>query len=420
MEQKAFEEIIGYEDIKLELTRILDQLTNTEKYAALGVLEPHGLLLHGDPGVGKSTIARCFLGACGRRTFICRKDKPNGDFVKEIVRIFDEAADAAPSVVLLDDVDKFANEDEQRRDAEEFVTVQACIDKVKDKQVFVVATANNIMKLPESMVRAGRFDHVLEMKCPTGKDAQKIVAHYLSHKSFVATLDTKLIARLLTGRSCAELENVVNQAGAYAAFSGREQVEMQDMIKAILRIVFEAPEKSDADETGLPVIACHEAGHALVAELLDPDSVNLVTVLAHDSDAEGVTSVHMPDGYFLSKKKMENRVMSLLAGKAATEICFGVVDTGAISDLKRAFNIAHRFVDDYCSYGFDQFVFDRASSDGVLNRRDSRVAAEMSRYYAQVKQLLVDNRAKLDALIARLLEEKTLLGNQVQEILKCA
>ena len=420
MNKHAFDTIVGYEDIKLELMRILDQLRDPEKYAALGVTEPHGLLLHGDPGVGKSTFANCFLDACGRKVYVCRKDKPNGDFVKEIARIFDEAAENAPAVILLDDMDKFSNEDENRRDAEEFVTVQACIDKVKDKQVFVVATANNTHKLPDSLTRAGRFDCVLRVECPESKDAQAIVAHYLAKKPFVAELDVKRIGRLLDGRSCAQLEAVVNQAGVYAAFDGRPQIEMKDMIKAILRVVFEAPEKSDADERSLPMIACHEAGHALVAELLEPDSVDLVTVLSHRSRISGVTALYRDETYFNSKQLMENRVMCLLAGKAATEICYGFVDTGTNSDLHRAFDVVHRFVDDYCSHGFDKFVFDRQSSNELLERRDTRVATELEGYYARVRQMLVENRGKLEKLTARLLEEKTLMGDQVQEILKCA
>ena len=415
-----FKSIVGYKAIKLELSRILDQLTNPEKYAALGVTEPHGLLLHGVPGVGKSTMAQCLVEACGRTAFVCRKDKSNGDFINEIVRVFDEAAESAPSVVLLDDIDKFANEDERHCDSEEFVTVQACIDKVKNKRVFVIATANNMRKLPSSLTRAGRFDHILELHSPEGQDAEDIVAFYLSKKAYVADMNVKRIARLLEGKSCAQLETVVNQAGAYAAFDGRTQVEMKDMIKAILRIVFEAPESFSQDLSTLPLTACHEAGHALVAELLQPDSVNLVTVLNHDSYAAGIISLHRNEGYFHHKKMMENRVMCLLAGKAAIEVCYGVIDPGANDDLKRAFDIVHRFVDHYCSYGFGQFVFDQFPSNGVLDRRDSRVAAEMEHYYAQTKQLIIENRETLDKLTKRLVEEKTLLGDQVQEIIRCA
>ena len=420
MNQNAFEKVVGYADIKLELSRILDQMNDPQKYAKLGVTEPHGLLLEGEPGVGKSTFARSFLEASGRKSYILRKDKPNGDFVKEIARIFEDAAENAPSVILLDDLDKFANEDESHRDAEEFVTVQACIDKYKDRQVFVIATANNVHKLPDSLTRAGRFDHVLTLKCPEGKDAEEIVAYYMSQKSFVADMNTKRIARLLEGRSCAELENVINLAATYAAYEDASQVEMKHMLKAILRIVFGAPEKSNADERSLPLVACHEAGHALVGELLEPGSVDLVTVLNHDSQAAGITALHRDDGYFHSKAHMETRVMCLLAGKAATEVCYGTVDPGVISDMRRAFDIVHRFVDDYCSFGFDRFVFSRDASPDLLSRRDGQVASEMDRYYAQARMLIIQNKAKLEQLTAKLLEEKTLLGDRVQEILQAA
>ncbi len=420
MDKNVFESIIGYSEVKQELMRILDQLENPEKYAALGVTDSHGLLLHGAPGVGKSTFAMDFLKATGRKAFICRKDKTNGDFVEEIVRIFDEAAEAAPSVILLDDLDKFANGDRRRRDTDEFVTVQTCVDRVRDKHVFVVATANDIDKLPDSLKRAGRFDHVLKLECPRGKDAQDIVAHYLSKKSFVADMDVRRIGRLLGGRSCAELETVVNQAGVYAAFDGRSQVETKDMIKSILRIIFEAPESFKEDLKTLPLIACHEAGHALAAELLEPDSVDLITVLNHDSKAAGVTVIPMDECYFHCHKMMENRVMYLLAGKAATEICYGIVDPGVGDDLRRAFAIVAHFVDNYCAFGFDQFVFANDTSDGLLNRRDTRVATELERYYTQVRKLLMENKDKLEALSACLVEEKTLLGDQIQQIVRCA
>ena len=420
MDHSVFNNIIGYQDIKQELLRILDRLRDPEKYEKLGVTSPHGLLLHGAPGVGKSTFANRFIEASGMPSFICRKDKPNGDFVKEIVCVFERAVQAAPAIVLLDDVDKFANEDERHRDAEEFVTVQACIDEAKDKQVFVIATANNIRKLPDSLIRAGRFDHVLKLNCPSGRDAERIVAHYLSQRKYVADLDTKRIARLLNRRSCAELEMVINEAGVYAGYDGRTQIEMGDVLKAILRVVFEAPETTDANDTALELIACHEAGHAVVAELLEPGSVDMVSVLSHGGEIGGITSLYQDENYFYSKKQMENRVMCLLAGKAATEICYGTVDTGTISDLRRAFEIVHRFVDDYCSYGFDQFVIDRVASNEVLDRRDSRIAAEVARYYAQVKQMLTENRGFLNALIAKLTEEKTLLNDQLREILQAA
>ena len=143
-------------------------------------------------------------------------------------------------------------------------------------------------------------------------------------------------------------------------------------------------------------------------------------MLAHDSQAAGITALYRDESYFFSKQLMEIRVKMLLAGKAAVEICYGTVDTGTISDLRRAFDIVHRFVDDYCAYGFDKFVFDQNASDDVLARRDARVAADLENYYNNVRQMLTENRDKLERLTTRLLSEKTLLGDQVQEILRCA
>jgi cell division protease FtsH len=142
--------------------------------------------------------------------------------------------------------------------------------------------------------------------------------------------------------------------------------------------------------------------------------------LNHDSKAAGVTVIPMDECYFHSYEMMEHRVMYLLAGKAATEICYGMVDPGVGSDLRRAFAIVERFVDNYCSFGFDQFVYSGETSDSLLDRRDTRVATELERYYSQVKKLLMANKDKLVALTNRLVEEKTLLGDQVQQILNCA
>ena len=177
---KAIDKIIGYSNIKCELKQIADTLKNRDVYEKLGVYSPRGLLLYGEPGVGKSLMASAIIEESGRTAFTCRKDKPNGDFVKHIKETFDKAAENAPSIVYLDDMDKFANGDERHPDAEEYVTVQSCIDEVKHKEVFVLATVNNINNLPKSLYRAGRFDRTIEVEAPRGKDAEKIIAHVMA------------------------------------------------------------------------------------------------------------------------------------------------------------------------------------------------------------------------------------------------
>lgn len=200
-----FDKIIGYVDIKQELESIVDIMLHPDKYKKLGVSIPHGLMLHGDPGVGKTLMSNCFVAASGRKVFICRKDKPNGDFVKQIKKVFEEAKANAPSIVFLDDIDKFANTEKHLRNTDEFVTIQSCIDDIGENDVFVLATANSISTLPDSLLRAGRFDKTINVRNPVGDDAIEIVKYYLSQKSYV-DVDAEEIAKILCGKSCADLK----------------------------------------------------------------------------------------------------------------------------------------------------------------------------------------------------------------------
>ena len=364
-----FDKIIGYKDVKAELFRLCDVIKNADKYKALGVAPIGGLLLDGDPGVGKTLMANCFIKESGRKAFVCRKNKPDGEFVNEIKNVFTEAAENAPSIILLDDMDKFANEDDYHRNAEEYVTVQSCIDEIKGKDVFVLATTNGTDNLPRSLLRAGRFDYVISVDAPEGKDAVEIVKYYLSQKKAVAEIDAEEIARLLNGKSCAVLETVINTAGQYAGYENKEMIGVDDIIRACLRVIYNAPESTAPHN---PVVlertAYHEAGHAVVAEILESGSVDLVSVRKNTGTVGGFTAYHNPDDYWISKTHMENRVIAILGGKAATELIFGEADTGANNDLHRAFDIVQRFADNYCSYGFGYWEGRDSSSDRLLRR----------------------------------------------------
>lgn len=411
-----FDKIIGYDDVKAELERLCDVIKNGEKYKALGVAPIGGLLLDGEPGLGKTLMANCFIKESGRKAFICRKNKPDGEFVNEIKNTFNEAVENAPSIILLDDMDKFANEDNQHRNAEEYVTVQSCIDEVKGKDVFVLATTNGTRDLPNSLLRAGRFDTIIGVKAPEGQDAVDIVKYYLSTKKSVAEVNAEDIARLLNGKSCAELETVINTAGQYAGYEGKEYIDMDDITRACLRVIYNAPESGvPHNKAVLERISYHEAGHAVVSELLESGSVDIVTIRRNTGNAGGFTSCHIPDDYWISKKHMENRVISILAGKAATEIVFGDTDTGANNDLHRAFDIVTRFSDDYCTNGFGCWT-GMENSDNLLTRRESRIVFDLENYYATAKKLLIENRAFLDNLAKRLQEKDTLVYSEIREI----
>ena len=413
----AFDKIIGYEPVKNELKQIADVLKNADAYKKLGVTAPRGVLLHGKPGIGKTLIADALIRESKRAHFTCRKDKPNGDFVKAIKATFKKAAEAAPSIVFLDDMDKFANGDDRHPDAEEYVTVQSCIDSVKGKEVFVLATANSIRALPDSLLRAGRFDRVIKMKMPRGEDAVKIVEHYIRQKKFVGDVDPVVVAQMMEGRSCAELETVINEAGLYAGFERSDVITMDHFMRACLHSVHNIPLERLAGDPGKTdlndshdqraLVIYHEAGHATISEALFPGSVTLVSAYSRDGDTGGFTS-RSAVGNFDCAKELYGEIYICLGGIAAAEQHFGVMDLGSSEDLDRAFDRVKDLLGDNCASGFGLHNFGYDNAERRSAAQQQAATYEMERLYRRAKEILSANRALLDG-IARALAKKGVL-----------
>ena len=416
---KAFDRIIGYEAIKKELIRISDVLANNEAYKKLGVTAPRGLLLHGEPGVGKTLMPSAVIDASGRKAFICRKDKPDGDFVNAIKKIFNDAKEAAPSIVLLDDMEKFTNGDDRHPDAEEYVTVQSCIDSIKGTDVFVLATANKIRALPRSLLRAGRFDRVIRVSSPRGDDAVKIISHYIKTKKFVCDIDPVTVAQIMDGHSCAELETVINEAGLYAGFERSDEITMEHFMKACLHTVHDIPNEvlnnavsvadlSDGNSQRTRVIY-HEAGHATVAEVMNPGTVTLVSAYSRERQSGGFTSYYRSGNNSLAED-IYAHICGSLGGMAALEQKFGIIDSGASSDLDQAFKSAWELVTDSCTCGFHLHAnnFNFGDSAELQTKQEQAVSSEVERLYRKTKEILSVNRGLLDK-IAEALSEKGVL-----------
>lgn len=270
----AFDKVIGYKATKRELLQLCDMLRNREIYEEMGARLPHGLLLYGDPGLGKTLLARCFVEESGLHTITVRRNKGGDAFIDGITQAFASAKTKAPSIVLLDDMDKFANEDDTHCDAPEYAAVQAGIDDVKDTGVFVIATANDIRKLPSSLRRSGRFDRKIGLQAPTASDAEEIIAHYLKTKRVSDSVNMEDLTRMMRYNSCAELETILNEAAVRAAFARKTGIDMEDMVSVVLKQQYGAQEDMPrvSDEV-IEKVALHEAGHLVVCEALCPGSV---------------------------------------------------------------------------------------------------------------------------------------------------
>lgn len=413
----ALDKVIGYEAIKNELLQICDMIHNREIYEELGARLPQGILLYGEPGLGKTLMAKSFIEESGLKAYIVRRNKGDDDFIGEITDTFHRAKENTPCVIFLDDMDKFANEDSDHRDAEEYVAVQSGIDEVKNCDVFVLATANEMRKLPGSLVRSGRFDRKIEVKCPTDKDANKIIAHYLSDKKVSKNVNMEDLSKMISYSSCAELETILNEAAISAAYKRKTDIEMEDIVKSVLRMIYDSPDNyTKTSSEDIKKTALHEAGHLVVSEVLCPGSVGLASLRSTGRDSTG--------GFIHRCKELSRRpyyVLVSLAGKAAVELYYcDTVASGCRSDINRACNYIRDGISENATLGFGMIDVSTRSfpetSENMNSRSEAVTHAELERYMRIAKDILLKNREFLERVTAALIEKETLLYSDIRAL----
>lgn len=412
----AFDKVIGYKNAKRELLQICDMLRDQTVYEQMGAHLPRGLLLYGDPGLGKTLLARCFMEESGLNAITVRRDKGGDAFVDSITQAFAKAKAEAPSIVLLDDMDKFANEDTSRCDAPEYVAVQAGIDDVKDAAVFVIATANDIRKLPSSLRRSGRFDRRIGLQAPTAADAAAIIAYYLKKKKVSDSVNMEDLTKMINYNSCAELETILNEAAIRAAFARKDSIGMEDIVNVVLKQQYGAQEDMPrVSGEVIEKVALHEAGHLVVCEALCPGSVGFASLLPSDENRCG--------GFIHCCKGVSDSQSAIIAlgGKAAVEMRYaGQVAEGCSDDIACAVNCIREAAAKEGALGFSLLNVESDSSSNMsesLNARsEAAVQAELERYYGKARALLAQNEAFLKEITEALVMKKTLLYSDIQAI----
>ncbi len=410
---KEFDKVIGYEKEKQELMQICDILKRPDDYMKFGIRAPKGVLLEGVPGVGKTLMAWALIKESGLKYFHCKKDKPNGEFVKVISKTFEDALANAPSIIFLDDVDKFA--EVSSRDAsnqEEFVAIQTGMETIKNAPVLVLATANDIYIMPESLKRSGRFDKVFNIQPPTKNDAIKIVEHYLSSKKVSSKVNAEDIVKMIDGHSCADLENVLNEAGIYAVYHGYNEIEPEHITNAIARLMhgintYEQPKSNEK----IKMVAYHEAGHTVMAYLsktMEP----AITTIYQGKGKLGLTVYSKKENDCSQLEDALDRIKCGLGGAAAQEIVFGSSDIGTSSDYQKAYEVLEEALTHDCYKGFEYIYFhddwDKRAPNERLNNIANKISTILNELYAETKETLIKNRVLLDKVANALIEKKIL------------
>ena len=251
---KFDEKIIGYEATKDILRQILDTLKRPELYKSKGASSPRGLLMESDPGLGKSLLATVFIKESGRKSYVFRKTSQENSFLDELRAAFLAAKKAAPSILLLEDLNLYVESNSPY--APEWACLQACIDDARSTDLFVIATTNDTKYMPPSLLRPGRFDYTLYLDPPMGKIAERIVSYYLWDKDLAEDVLISDIVKAMPKVSCATLETVMNLAALNSTYQGHEHIYKDDVTDALLQVVYKL-QKADKETDSIDCRRSH-------------------------------------------------------------------------------------------------------------------------------------------------------------------
>ena len=411
---KFDEKVIGYDSIKETLRQIADILKRPEAYKEKGVSMPRGLLMESAPGLGKSLMASILMEESGRKSFVFRRINEGNTFLGEMKDIFDVAKEEAPSILLLEDLNLYVESNSPY--APEWACLQACIDETSDADIFVIATTNDTRYMPQSLLRPGRFDYILNLNPPLGKTADNIVSYYLRDKNLAKDVQISDIVKAMPQVSCATLETVMNLAAINSVYRDHAHVQKEDIIDALLKVVYNL-RKADCEEDPQEhqMIAVHEAAHAVVGEVLHSGSIGIITIRGSHGAIGGMESGFAV--YAKSEEEFQDEIIKTLAGKAGTALIYGIMDIRAAADIKKADQLLDIWLCHFAGGGFSGVEpSENRLSEPRLSYNEAIKSAKLEELYRRAYKILYDNRDFLLAVQKELLEHETLLNSDLAKI----
>ena len=438
-----FADVAGEEEAKESLTEIVDYLHNPSKYKEVGASMPKGILLVGPPGTGKTMLAKAVAGEAHVPFF----SMSGSEFVEMFVGmgaakvrdLFKQAKEKAPCIIFIDEIDaigkkrdgQLGGNDEREQTLNQLLTEMDGFEE--NSGVILLAATNRPESLDPALTRPGRFDRRVPVELPDLTGREKILKVHAKKVKIAEDVDFKQVARMASGASGAELANIINEAALRAVRDGRKAVVQADLEESI-EVVIAGYQKKNAILTDKEkkIVAYHEIGHALVAAMQSHSApVQKITIVPRTSGALGYTmQVDEGEHYLMSQEEIENKIATLTGGRAAEEVVFGSVTTGASNDIEQATKLSRAMI---TRYGMSE-EFDMVAMENVTNQYlggdtslacsaetqtqiDRQVVALVKKQHEKARQILTDNRQKLDELAHYLYEKETITGEEFLSIL---
>ena len=438
-----FDDVAGEDEAKENLAEIVDYLHNPKKYTDAGASMPKGLLLVGPPGTGKTMLAKAVAGESGVPFFSISGSEFVEMFVgmgaSKVRDLFKQAKEKAPCIVFIDEIDTIGKKrdgqvggnDEREQTLNQLLTEMDGFEG--NNGVIILAATNRPESLDPALTRPGRFDRRVPVELPDLKGREAILKVHAKKIKPADDVDFHTIARMASGASGAELANIVNEAALRAVRQGRIIVHEADLEESV-EVVIAGYQKKNAvlSDQEKKVVAYHEIGHALVAALQSHSApVQKITIIPRTSGALGYTmQVEQGDKYLMTKEEIENKIATFTGGRAAEEVVFNQITTGASNDIEQATKLARAMITRYgMSDEFDMVALETvtnqylggdaslACSADTQKEIDRQVTELVKKQHQKAKKLLLDNRDKLDELSNYLYEKETITGEEFMEIL---
>ena len=438
-----FSDVAGEDEAKENLSEIVDYLHNPEKYSAIGAAMPKGVLLVGPPGTGKTMLAKAVAGEASVPFFSIAGSEFVEMFVgmgaSKVRDLFKQAKEKAPCIVFIDEIDAIGQKrsgnlmgnDEREQTLNQLLTEMDGFEG--NTGVIILAATNRPDSLDPALLRPGRFDRRVPVELPDLKGREEILVVHGKKVKLDTNVNFHNIARMAAGASGAELANIINEGALRAVRSGRSTVAQTDLEESV-EVVIAGYQKKNAilSDKEKHTVAYHEIGHALVAALQSHTApVQKITIIPRTSGALGYTmQVEEQDKYIVTREELEQKIAIFTGGRAAEEVKFGQVSTGAVNDIEQATKLARAMITRYgMSEEFGMVAMETinnrylggdatlACSAATQEQIDKRVVDLVRRQHDKAKALLEGNREKLDELAAYLYEKESITGDEFMRIL---